>query len=513
VRGSKLDRVLVAAAPWPLLAMCSSPRFARIYRRRAAEAAAYLGLYAIVLVAVALVGPWLLIPCAVLAAFATAVLAWRMRVNSGRSKRLPPGRLQLFPVRPVTDHDFVSGQIARHGPVSKATMPHIAHPLVLVGGLARGSSVLRANDGRLEWVGMSFDSMIPAGFIRSMNPDDHRYYIRILRDAFSDSVVEECRPAFSRLARAELARMQAAGGATGEIDPRPWLGQYALASLARLILGVEQESDDFATAVGLYGDPGPLNTEWGGDAGVLREALAEASALLRRQAAAVADATARGDEPASSFLAELVRRRPDAVEDDNVALNLVFLLATTYRDLTGLLHWIVKMLGDNPEWCDRLRTAGAEDDLASRVVFETLRLEQSEFILRRVLEPVEIEGYVVPAGWYLRVCVRESHRDPAVFADPERFNPDRFLGARHTREEYSPLGMTNRPCTGVATTLAIAGVLAEELARGWTLATVRDGRPEFDGAHWRPSKRFRARMMPHASDGSELRPADAIGAV
>ena len=507
--GSRLDRVLAGAAPWLLVPMCS-PRFARIYRRRAAEAAAYLGLYAGVLAAVAVVAPWLLIAWAVLAAAASAVLVWRMRVGSGRSQRQPPGRLRPFPVRPVTDHDFVAETIARRGPVSKTTMPYVAHPLVLVGGLARGASVLRANDGRLEWVGMSFDSLIPAGFIRSMSPEDHRHYIRVVRDAFSDRVVDECRPAFSRIARSELARMSAAGGVTGQVDPRPWLGRYALASLARLILGVEPETDEFASITRLYGDPGPLNTEWGRDPHVLRDAVGDASALVRRQGAVVVEATASGDEPVSSFLSELLRTRPEAVEDDNVVLNLVFLLATTYRDVTGLLHWVVKMLGDNPGCCERLST-GAEDGLASRVVLETLRLEQSEYILRRVLEPVELEGYVVPAGWYLRVCVRESHRDPSVFPDPERFDPDRFLGARHTREQYSPLGMTNRPCTGVATTLAVAGVLAEELARGWSWATVRDGRPEFDGAHWRPSRRFRARMVPRASDGSEIRSAAAVG--
>lgn len=507
---SAVDRLIVAAAPWPLFAMCGSLRFARLYRRRVAIAAIYLLLYACALAALALVAPLLLIPWALVATAASVLLLWRSRPGYGHVRGLPPGRLRPFPVRPVTDPDYVAAHIARHGPISKAAMPQVAQPLVLVHGLARGASVLRANDARLQWVGMSFDSLIPAGFIRSMNAEDHRHYIRILRTAFADHVVDECRPSFSRAARLELARLGAASGSTTGLDPRPWLARYALASLARLFFAFEPGSAGLAAVERLYHEPGPLQTEWGGGRDVLRRAVDDAVETMRRQEAAIRESIALGEEPASSFLTELVRELPDGI-DENLALNLVFMLATTFRDVTGLLHWVVKMLGDNPAWCDRLRSADDADDLASRIVLETLRLEQSEYVLRRVLEPIEIEEYVVPAGWYLRVCVRESHRDPAVFPDPATFDPNRFLGARHTRDEYSPLGMTNRPCIGVATTIGIAGAFAEELTRGWDWRIVRDGRAEFDGFHWRPSSRFRIAVAPRAAS-EESEPARVVGA-
>lgn len=504
---SVTDRLLVGAAPWPLIVACANPRYARLYRRPAAVAAGYLALYLLALAAVAVAAPPLLVPWALVAVAASLLLLWRMRPDFGRSHGLPPGALHPVPVSPVTDRDFVTRRIAKHGPVSKARMPTVARPVVLVHGLSRGSAVLREHDDSLKWIGMSFDSLIPARFIRSMSPDDHRHYGRILRAAFADSVVEDCRPEFADIARAELDGL-GARARDGE-DVRPALRRYALTSLSRLFFGVQPGSDERIRIGRLYDDPGPLELfHWGIDLRTLGRALDEARGMLTDRAASIAAAEARGEHVPPSFLAALLRERPDALEDSTLAFNLAALLGTGYRDLAGLLHWIVKMLGDNAEWIDRVR-ADTAGDLATRVVLETLRFEQSEYVLRKVTDDIEIDGFVVPAGWYIRICVRESHRDPAVFADPELFFPDRFLGSRHTRDQYSPLGLPIRPCTGAETVVAVADAFVRELARAWRWEIVRDGPAEFDGFHWRPSRRLRIAMTPRV-DVHEQQPDGSL---
>jgi len=506
---SATDRVLVGAAPWPLLAACANPRYARLYRRPAAIAAGYLALYLLALAAVAVVAPLLLIVWAVVAVAASLVLLWRMRPEFGRSRRLPPGRLIPVPVSPVTDRDFVTRRIARHGPISKSTTPTVARPVVLVHGLSRGSALLREHRDNLKWVGMSFDSLIPARFIRSMSPDDHRHYGRIFRAAFADAVVEECRPEFEAIARAELVRLAGDARDGKGLDVRPALRRYALTSLSRLFFGIQPGSDELAAIERLYAEHGPLELfHWGIDLRKLERALEEAREILYQQAAAITDAESSGEHVPPSFLAELLREHPEALDDPSVALNFVCLLGTGHGDLAGLLHWIVKMLCDNPEWIDRVGD-DVDGDLATRVVLETLRFEQSEYVLRKVTEDIEIEGFVVPAGWYVRVCVRESHRDPAVFADPELFFPDRFLGSRHTRDQYSPLGLPSRPCTGATTVVAVAAAFVRELAPRWEWEIVRDGPVEFDGFHWRPSRRLRVAMTPRV-DVLERQPDSAV---
>jgi enediyne biosynthesis protein E7 len=482
------NRLLLAAAPWPLIPSLS-PRFARLYRRPAAVRAAYLLLYLVALVAIGLVAPWLLVPWVAAAGLASVVILWRTRPGSGRSQRLPPGPLPLLPVRAVTEHQFIAKHIARYGSVSKAALPTAAQPVVLVSGLQRGAAVLRANDERLKWVGMSFDAHIPAGFLRSMTPSDHHRYSRLLRAAFASSVVEACEADLAQAARAVLARMTA--GADGAaVDPLPSLSRYAVASFARLFFGVTT-AGDLERIEKVYTRPGALDGLWRGTDPELREAVADVSDILERRAAEIAETIAAGGEPVASFLTEVVRDQPASVADPTLTLNLVFLFATAAHDVTGLLHWVVKMLGDNPVWNERCRADSPAGDLSSRIVLETLRLEQSEFISRKVLETFEIDGFVVPAEWYLRICVQESHRDPAIFPNPDVFDPDRFLGAHYGRDEYSPFGMALHSCLGVKATVTVASTFVQELARGYDWSLLRDGTPEFTGYHWRPHRRLR----------------------
>ena len=132
------------------------------------------------------------------------------------------------------------------------------------------------------------------------------------------------------------------------------------------------------------------------------------------------------------------------------------------------------------------------------MVRETLRLDQSEFLLRRVKRPIRWGEFDIPAGWFVRVCVQESHRSPAAFDDPERFDPERFLQPPD-RARYSPFGVYRRLCPGEHLSRAIGAHLIVELASGYDLEIIGDGPPEFSGFHWRPSPRFRVRLVARSS--------------
>ena len=177
-----------------------------------------------------------------------------------------------------------------------------------------------------------------------------------------------------------------------------------------------------------------------------------------------------------------------------VTSNLVHLLDISRHDVAGLLTWLVYRLAHDRQWCDRIRQAGADDEPASWVVSETIRLSQSENVLRETQCPVIIEGYTIPAGWWLRILVRESHRDPDVFADPERFDPCRFARGMPPRSEYSPFGLDAHACIGEALTRMFAIVVARELSFGCRLEPTADGPAMFSEWHWAPSAEFRVRF-------------------
>ena len=197
--------------------------------------------------------------------------------------------------------------------------------------------------------------------------------------------------------------------------------------------------------------------------------------------------------------------------------NLVYILHTTWADVSGLLQWVLRMLTDHPEWADKLRLAlpgtGSDGDselpLSKRIVMETLRLEQSEYLYRVTTRRVEHRGVVIPKGWLVRLCTRESHQDATVFEHPDVFNPDRFLSRTFTRREYAPFGVGLRHgCLGEHLTKTVARIFAEPLVLGYRWQTVADGPAEHSAwRHWRPASAWRVVLTPRSGGASAPRRA------
>jgi cytochrome P450 len=235
----------------------------------------------------------------------------------------------------------------------------------------------------------------------------------------------------------------------------------------------------------------------------VRQALAETVDLVRSQ---LAEAPPEGASVPRSFLDAMERRHPGAIEDPAVSGNLIYLLHFTWSDFSGLLIWILRQLSEHPEWAGRLRRALAEErsadhtptQLATRIVLETLRLEQSEHLYRVATRRIEHDGAVIPRGWLVRLCVRESHRDPQVFEEPDRFNPDRFLHRTYSRSEFSPFGLGGRhACLGEDLTRSVGATFVETLVGRLDWRTVADGELEYSAwRHWRPSSEWRIEAWP-----------------
>ncbi|XP_063914271.1 cytochrome P450 4C1-like [Zophobas morio] len=92
-------------------------------------------------------------------------------------------------------------------------------------------------------------------------------------------------------------------------------------------------------------------------------------------------------------------------------------------------------------------------DYLDRVIKETLRLVPIvPFILRFTDEDIKCDSYVFPAGSNILVPIILLHRDPDVWPEPEKFNPDRFLPdevAKRHRCSYIPFSFGSRNCIGM----------------------------------------------------------------
>jgi cytochrome P450 len=77
-----------------------------------------------------------------------------------------------------------------------------------------------------------------------------------------------------------------------------------------------------------------------------------------------------------------------------------------------------------------------------------------------------IGGHDLPAGVIATPCFYLTHRRPDLWPNPERFEPERFIGARPSPYEFFPFGGGVRRCIGAAfAAYEMKVVLAEVLSR------------------------------------------------
>lgn len=98
---------------------------------------------------------------------------------------------------------------------------------------------------------------------------------------------------------------------------------------------------------------------------------------------------------------------------------------------------------------------------------EAQRLTPIVPLVGRLLhEPMRLGGRDLPAGVIAAPCIYLTHRQPDVWPNPDRFDPDHFLTKRPSPYEFFPFGGGNRYCLGAAFALyEMKIVLAQVFSR------------------------------------------------
>jgi cytochrome P450 len=172
----------------------------------------------------------------------------------------------------------------------------------------------------------------------------------------------------------------------------------------------------------------------------------------------------RADDFASALL-EIHDEDPDALTQEEIASILFSLSFAGHETTNNLIGNCVRRLLEAPERWARLV---AEPSLIPPAVDEILRYDPSVPVWRRVTKrPVTLGGVELPEGAKLFLWLAAAGRDPDVFPEPERFDPER-PNARRTLA----FGRGIHFCIGSALGRMEAALALEDLTRRFPALTL-----------------------------------------
>jgi len=179
------------------------------------------------------------------------------------------------------------------------------------------------------------------------------------------------------------------------------------------------------------------------------------------------------------------------MSDQQVRDEAVTLFAAGHETTSNALTWAWYLLSQNPMveqelhieldavLNERLPTMAdlAQLPYTEAIIQETLRLYPPAWILmsRTPLETIQIDGYQIDPGEWIWIAPYMTHRKSEYFADPEKFDPSRFLGERQReipKYAYFPFGGGPRVCIGNSFALMEARLVLATIAQKFKLELV-----------------------------------------
>ncbi len=205
--------------------------------------------------------------------------------------------------------------------------------------------------------------------------------------------------------------------------------------------------------------------------------MAEADRLLyaeiaeRRADPNIADRT--------DALAMLIQASGDAMSDKELRDQLMTLLVAGHDTTATGLAWALERLTRHPEILAKAVAAAeagdAGDEYLDAIGKETLRIRPVVPDVGRILkEPVEVAGYQLPAGVMVVPSITSVHLDPNVYPEPDKFDPDRMVGATLSPTTWFPFGGGNRRCLGAGFAMVELRIVLREILRRVELSTTTE---------------------------------------
>lgn len=408
-----------------------------------------------------------------------AVMLRDMRAERANRIPYPPGetsfsltRTRRFTTEPL---ELLLECYERHGPVF--TIRVLYGNVVFMLGPAANHYMTVSHASNFTWRESHFRELIGliGDGLLTTDGEFHRRSRQIVLPAFHreriaasiDVMIEETERALAQLA------------AAARIDLYDWTRHLATRVAMRALFGLDPDGELargtdaaalFERALSFYATQyttrflrGPL-TPWG-------RMLRASDRLDRVIYGEIARRRATGErgEDILSLLLDARDEQGASLTDRQVRDEVMTLLFAGHDTTTSTVSFMFYELARHPHVAERLvaeqdevlcgahptaaQLMGGELPQLEMVLEETLRKYPPAWIgPRRSVEAFEFEGHRVPGGAYVDYCSWASHYLPDVFAEPDRFVPERFAPearAAIPKGAYIPFGGGSRTCIGM----------------------------------------------------------------
>lgn len=402
-----------------------------------------------------------------------------------RAVKLPPGPrlpvalqgLAFIANRRWTVHQM----IRRYGDVFTLNIP-IFGPTVVVADPALAKQVFTANTDDLGNVQPNLSRVLGPGSVFALDGAEHRRRRRLLTPPFHGKSIKNYEKIFEEETLRESVNWPE-GQAFETLEP---MMRITLNAILRAVFGADGERlDDLRRIIPpwvtlgsrVVSLPTPKRTygrysPWGRLAEYRRQYDAVISRLID-------DVTADPHfDDRNDVLALLLRSTYEdgsAMTRQEIGDELLTLLAAGHETTAATLAWAFERITRHPEVLAKLVEETETDDNEYRqaTILEVQRNRTIiDFAGRHVYSPTfELGEWVIPQGHTVLTSILLMHERIDEFADPQRFDPQRFLGTRPPTFAWIPFGGGTRRCVGAAFANVEMDVVLRTVLRHFRLET------------------------------------------
>lgn len=369
----------------------------------------------------------------------------------------------------------------RYGNVFAINLPMFGR-VVVVGEPDLAKQIFTTSPDELGNIQPNLSRMFGSGSVFALDRDDHRRRRRLLAPPFHGRSMKN----YEAIIEEETLRESARWPEGEPFATMPSTMRITLNAILRAVFGADgAELDELRRIIPpwvtlgsrLAALPKPVRTygrfsPWG------------RLARWRRQYDIVIDKLIAAEQADPNFeertdvLALMLRSTYDdgsVMSRKDIGDELLTLLAAGHETTAATLGWAFERITRHPDLLAALveEADNGGSELRQATILEVQRARTViDFAARRVYPPTyQLGEWTIPRGYSMIVSIAQIHENPSVFPDPERFDPQRYIGTKPSSFAWIPFGGGARRCVGAAFANMEMDVVLRTVLRHFTIET------------------------------------------